>query len=70
MMFETEKKTFGLLAYLEISQFSTCSGWRWFEEDEKLKKVTTYWKNSFMEIFTLKPLFVGKFSLFWCKIMF
>ena len=26
-----------------LSQFSTCSEWRWFEVSEKLKKITMYW---------------------------
>ena len=34
-----------------LSQFSTCSGWRWFEVGEKLKKIIMYWWASFMEIF-------------------
>ena len=46
------------------SQFWTCSGWRWSEVGEKLKKITMYWWTSFMEIFVLKPLVVGKLSLF------
>ena len=25
-----------------LSQFSTCSGWRWFEVDGKFKKITMY----------------------------
>ena len=26
-----------------LSQFLTCSGWRWFEVGEQLKKITMYW---------------------------
>ena len=47
-----------------LSQFSTCSGWKWFDVGEKLKKLAIYWYTSFIEIFLLKPLIVGKLSLF------
>ena len=39
-----------------LSQFSTCSGWRWFDVGDKLKKTTVYSKNNFFEICLLKPL--------------
>ena len=26
-----------------LSQFSTCSGWRWFDVREKIKKIAMYW---------------------------
>ena len=26
-----------------LSQFSTCSGWRWFDVGDKLKKIAMYW---------------------------
>ena len=26
-----------------LPQFSTCSGWRWFDVGEKVKKITMYW---------------------------
>ena len=26
-----------------LSQFSTCSGWKWFDVGEKSKKITMYW---------------------------
>ena len=32
--------------------------------DEQLKKIAMYWRTSLMEIFILKPLVVGKLSLF------
>ena len=47
-----------------LSQFSTCSGWRWFGEGAKLKKIAMYWSISFMEISFLKRLVIGKLSLF------
>ena len=49
-----------------LSRFSTCSGWRWLEVGEKVKKIIVmYWKNSFMVIFLLsKPLVVGKSLVF------
>ena len=47
-----------------LSQFSTCSGWRWLDVGEKEKKIAMYWWTSFMEIFYLKPLDLEKLSLF------
>ena len=47
-----------------LSQFSSCSGWRWFDVVKKLKKIAMYWSTSYMIIFVLKPLVVGKLSLF------
>ena len=47
-----------------LSQLPTCSGWRWLEMGEKLKKIAMYWWTSFMKIFGLKPSVVGKWSLF------
>ena len=48
-----------------LSQFSTCGGWRWLEVGEKVKKIIVmYWKNSFMVIFLLKSLVVGKSIVF------
>ena len=47
-----------------LSQFSTCSGWRWFDVVWKLKKIAMYWWNSFMEIFILEPSVVRKLTLF------
>ena len=47
-----------------LSQFSNCSGYIWFEMSEKLKKIAMYLKTSFMEIFILTPIIVGKLSLF------
>ena len=26
-----------------LSQFSTCSGWKWLDVDEKLKKIAMQW---------------------------
>ena len=47
-----------------LSQFSTCSGWRWFDVGEKLKKIAMYRWNSVKEIFIIKPLVVEKLSLY------
>ena len=47
-----------------LSQFSTCSGWRWLEVSEKLEEIAMYWQTSFMEIFILKPFVVRKLGLF------
>ena len=38
-----------------LSQFSTCSGWRWLDGGEKVKKIAMYW---------WKPLVVAKLSMF------
>ena len=46
-----------------LPQFSTCSG-RCLEVCDKLKEITLNWKTSFMVIFDLKPLVIGKLSLF------
>ena len=43
---------------------STCSGWRWFDVGEKSMKIAMYWQTSFMKIIIIKPLVVGKTSLF------
>ena len=43
-----------------LSQFSTCSGWRWFDVGVELKKITMYLRNYFIEIYLLKPLAVKK----------
>ena len=40
-----------------LSQFPTCSEWRWLAVGEKLKKI------AMLEIFLLRPLVVGKLSL-------
>ena len=47
-----------------LSQFSTCSGWRWLNVDEKVKKIAMYCQTNFMEILIVKPSVVGKLSLF------
>ena len=47
-----------------LSQFLTCSGWRWFDVGEKVKKNAMYWWASFVDFFVLKPLVVGKLGLF------
>ena len=47
-----------------LSQFSTCSGWRWFDMVEKLNKIVMYCWTSFMEILVLKPFVVKKLGLF------
>ena len=46
-----------------LSQFSTCSGWRWFDVGDKLK-INMYSWNNFIEICLLKPLAVKKSSKF------
>ena len=43
-----------------LSQFSTWSGWRWFDVGDKLKKIIMYTKNNFIEICLLKTLAVKK----------
>ena len=47
-----------------LPQFLTCSGRRWYEVGENFWKIAMYWSMSFMEIFILKPLVIGKLSLF------
>ena len=47
-----------------LSQFLTCSEWKWFGVSEKLKKIIMYWQISFMEIVIKKPLVVWKIILF------
>ena len=47
-----------------LSQFATCSGWKWFEVGEKLKKIVMYWYDSFIKIIIIKPPVVGKLGLF------
>ena len=53
-----------------LPQFSTCSGWRWYDVVEKWKKIAMYWQTSFIGIFIRWPLFVRKLGLFrdvkWC----
>ena len=39
-----------------LSQFSTYSGWRWFEVSEKLKRIAMYWYTSFHENFRSETL--------------
>ena len=68
-MIYTENSALYGLTLLSLSlplslQAATCSGWRWFDVSEKLKKIAMYWSISFMEIFSLKPLVIGKSSLF------
>ena len=46
-----------------LSQFSTCSGWRWLEMGKKSKKIAMYCYNSFMKILLLNPLAVRKSTL-------
>ena len=45
---------------LQFLSSSTTSRELRFEMREKLKKINMYWQTSFMEIFILKPLVVGK----------
>ena len=47
-----------------LSQFSTCSGSKWFDVVLELLKIVMNWSISFMEIFILKPFVVGKLSMF------
>ena len=53
-----------------LSQFPTCSGWRWLEVGEKLRKLPCIVK-SFMDVFFPKPLSFSKIKSFfryvkWC----
>ena len=46
-----------------LSQFSTCSGWRWLEVGDKWKNILLFLKPS-LKIFVPKPLGFAKLSHF------